>query len=67
MHGICWKIRHIFDTELLQVDSLATSRDSDLHEATRRLLSVLLRQVCCVHNIYSWGQITMTMLLVLVD
>lgn len=29
----------------MQVDSLATARDGDIHEATRRLLSVLLRQV----------------------
>ncbi|KAL8469064.1 hypothetical protein ACS0TY_032052 [Phlomoides rotata] len=28
-----------------EVDSLATTRDSDIHEATRRLLSVLLRQI----------------------
>ncbi|KAL6200921.1 hypothetical protein ACLB2K_024636 [Fragaria x ananassa] len=28
-----------------EVDSFATSRDSDLHEATRRVLSVLLRQI----------------------
>ena len=28
-----------------QVDALATARDSDMHEATRRLLSVLLREV----------------------
>ncbi|KAH6823357.1 P-loop containing nucleoside triphosphate hydrolases superfamily protein [Perilla frutescens var. hirtella] len=28
-----------------EVDSLATARDSDIHEATRRLLSVLLRQI----------------------
>lgn len=45
MHGFFWKINHCIDRDLLQVDSLATSRDSDLHEATRRLLSVLLRQV----------------------
>lgn len=30
---------------LFQVDSFAISRDSDMHEATRRVLSVLLRQV----------------------
>lgn len=30
---------------LIQVDSLAISRDSEMHEATRRILSVLLRQV----------------------
>lgn len=29
----------------IQVDSFATSRESDIHEATRRILSVLLRQV----------------------
>lgn len=28
-----------------QVDSFATSRDSETHEATRRILSVILRQV----------------------
>ncbi|XP_024542367.1 26S proteasome regulatory subunit 10B homolog A isoform X1 [Selaginella moellendorffii] len=28
-----------------EIDSLATSRDSDMHEATRRMLSVLLRQM----------------------
>ncbi|XP_057764967.1 uncharacterized protein LOC130985834 [Salvia miltiorrhiza] len=28
-----------------EVDSLATTRDTDIHEATRRLLSVLLRQI----------------------
>ena len=29
----------------LQVDSFAIARDSEMHEATRRVLSVLLRQV----------------------
>lgn len=28
-----------------QVDSFAVARDSEMHEATRRILSVLLRQV----------------------
>jgi hypothetical protein len=31
--------------DYLQIDSLATTRDSEMHEATRRMLSVLLRQV----------------------
>ena len=30
---------------LLQIDSFAVARDSEMHEATRRILSVLLRQV----------------------
>lgn len=29
----------------LQIDSFATARDNETHEATRRVLSVLLRQV----------------------
>lgn len=29
----------------LQVDSFAVTRDNEMHEATRRILSVLLRQV----------------------
>lgn len=28
-----------------EIDSLATSRDGDMHEATRRLLGVLLRHM----------------------
>ncbi|KAH7278482.1 hypothetical protein KP509_38G043700 [Ceratopteris richardii] len=28
-----------------EIDSLATTRDNDMHEATRRMLSVLLRQI----------------------
>lgn len=32
-------------SDQLQVDSFATARDGETHEATRRLLSVLLRQV----------------------
>lgn len=31
--------------KLLQVDSFAASRDKEMHEATRRILSVILRQV----------------------
>lgn len=30
---------------LLQVDAFAVARDAEIHEATRRILSVLLRQV----------------------
>ena len=30
---------------MLQIDSFAVARDSEMHEATRRILSVLLRQV----------------------
>ena len=30
---------------LLQIDSFAVARDNEMHEATRRILSVLLRQV----------------------
>jgi hypothetical protein len=29
----------------IQIDSFAAARDNDMHEATRRMLSVLLRQV----------------------
>jgi len=36
---------HINVLETMQVDSFAIARDSEMHEATRRILSVLLRQV----------------------
>lgn len=36
---------HCFEPHIWQVDSFATARDGETHEATRRLLSVLLRQV----------------------
>lgn len=36
---------HMTTFDVLQVDSFAIARDSDIHEATRRMLSVLLRQV----------------------
>lgn len=29
----------------IQIDSFAAARDNEMHEATRRILSVLLRQV----------------------
>ena len=35
----------VISTSFLQVDSFAASRDNDMHEATRRILSVILRQV----------------------
>lgn len=47
----CWfsgKLLYILFVFLLfgiQIDSFAAARDSEMHEATRRILSVLLRQV----------------------
>ena len=38
-------IRLLIRQPLLQVDAFATARDGEIHEATRRILSVLLRQV----------------------
>lgn len=34
----------------MQIDSFAAARDGEMHEATRRILSVLLRQVILVHE-----------------
>ena len=38
-----------FRLKLLQVDSFAVSRSREMHEATRRILSVILRQVNCTY------------------
>lgn len=38
-------IRLLTRQPTLQVDSFATARGGEIHEATRRILSVLLRQV----------------------
>lgn len=58
LHFSCWRISysckvmlqfnlmfHNFALTFKQVDSFAVARDSEMHEATRRILSVLLRQV----------------------
>ncbi|KAL6567525.1 hypothetical protein OROGR_001193 [Orobanche gracilis] len=51
--SVCWEVfslaNEIGDGAIVfllqQVDSVATARDNETHEATRRLLSVLLRQI----------------------